>query len=1067
MSTDVETKSYGRNLVTIQTKAPPTQLRNKLQTGTTRTLTVDVAALETQLRAKVRGEVRFKSADRGMYASDASNYRMIPLGVILPRDVADVVQAVAACRKHGAPIFARGGGTGIPGQTVNDGVLFDFSKYMNRILEFDPQQKRARVEPGIVLDTLRDAANKYDLTFGPDPATHSRCTLGGMIGNNSCGVHSVMGGETSDNIEELEILTYDGARMRVGQTSDEELESIIRAGGRSGEIYARLKAFRDKYADSIRRNFPQIPRRVSGYNLPALLPENGFNVARALVGSECTCVIVLEATTRLIYWPPVRSLLVIGYQDIFDAADHVTEPLPYKPMALEALDDTFIEDMKKKGMHPKNLNMMPEGKAWLLVEFGGRSKEESDANARRLMEDFKKRGDAPPMKLFDNPAHEKLVWHLREEGLGATAKIPGEPDNHEGWEDSSVPPEKLGGYLRDLKKLLDKYNYIGPLYGHFGQGCVHTRLTFDLETADGIKTWRHFLEEAADLVTSYGGSLSGEHGDGQARGELLPHMFDTEMIEAFREFKSIWDPDWKMNPGKLIDPYRVDENLRLGTSWNPPQIETHFAYPDDHHSFAQATERCVGAGVCRRHHGGVMCPSYMVTLEEKHSTRGRARLLGEMVRGETIMDGWKSEDVLEALDLCLACKGCKGECPVQVDMATYKAEFLSHYYEGRLRPRSAYTMGHIHLWARLASLLPGIANFLTHAPVLQTIAKLVADVHPNRIIPRFAAQTFKQWFHKQAAKRAVHQSAIRNPQSAIKEVILWPDTFNNHFHPQTAIAAVEVLEAAGFHVRVPQQDVCCGRPLYDWGMLTQAKALLQQILETLKEPIEAGVPLVVLEPSCATVFREELTNFFPNNENAKRLSEQTFLLSDFLAQKAADFQLPKLSMKATVHGHCHHKSIFKMDAEEAVLKQMGVEFSAPETGCCGMAGAFGFEREHYDISLKCGERVLLPAVRETAKDALIITDGFSCREQIEQTTTRRALHLAEVIQFAMHNGASEQMGDYPERKYLEQYNLSSSDQALTSALLIGAGALAIGGAALWLMKRKQRRNHETLRVKFR
>ena len=468
------------SLVTITTKTPPTQLNNRLQTGTTNHVTIDAAALEQELHAEVRGEVRFGGADRGMYASDASNYRMVPLGVILPRDADDVVAAVAACRKSGPPIFARGGGTAIPGQTVNDGVLFDFSKYMNAIHELDPANKRARVQPGVVLDTLRDAANKHGLTFGPDPATHSRCTLGGMIGNNSCGVHSVMAGETSDNIEELEILTYDGTRMRVGATSDADVDSFIQSGGPVGEIYRKLKAFINTHAIAIRETFPQIPRRVSGYNLPALLPENGFHVARALVGSECTCVIVLEATTRLVEWPAVRSLLVLGYADIFEAADHVTEPLPFKPMALEALDDTFIDDMKKKGMHPKHLNLMPEGKAWLLVEFGGSSKDESDANARKLMDALNKKGNAPPMKLFDNPPYEKLIWGLREEGLGATAKIPGEPDNHEGWEDSSVPPDKLGGYLRDLKRLLDKYNYIGPLYGHFGQGCVHTRLTFDL-----------------------------------------------------------------------------------------------------------------------------------------------------------------------------------------------------------------------------------------------------------------------------------------------------------------------------------------------------------------------------------------------------------------------------------------------------------------------------------------------------------------------------------------------------------------------------------------------------------
>jgi FAD/FMN-containing dehydrogenase/Fe-S oxidoreductase len=1051
MATQLETKRNARTLVTIQTKTPPTQINNRLQTGTTATLTVDVASLEAELRRVVQGEVRFADGDRGMYASDASNYRMIPLGVILPRDANDVLAAVAACRRHGTPIFARGGGTSIPGQTVNDGVLFDFSKYMNRLVALDVQAKRARVEPGLVLDELRKAANRYNLTFGPDPATHSRCTLGGMIGNNSCGTHSVMAGETADNIEALEILTYDGTRMTVGATSDDELAQIIRAGGRRGEIYAQLKAFREKYADLIRKEFPKIPRRVSGYNLPALLPENGFHVARALVGSECTCVLVLQATTRLVYWPPVRSLLVIGYADIFHAADHVTEPLPFGPIALEALDDTFIEDMKKKGMHPKNLNMMPDGRAWLLVEFGGESKEESDAAARKLMDKLKHDGNAPPMKLFDNPAHEKLIWHLREEGLGATAKIPGEPDNHEGWEDSSAPPERLGGYLRDLKKLLDKYNYIGPLYGHFGQGCVHTRLTFDLETADGIEQWRQFLLEASDLVTSYGGSLSGEHGDGQARGELLPRMFSAAMIEAFREFKQIWDPDWQMNPGKLIDPYRVDENLRLGTGWRPPQVETHFQYPDDHHSFAIATERCVGAGVCRQHEGGTMCPSYMVTREEKHSTRGRARLLGEMIRGETITDGWRSEEVRAALDLCLACKGCKGECPVQVDMATYKAEFLSHYYDGRLRPRSAYTMGHIHLWARLAALVPHVANFLTHAPLFQAIAKLVADVHPQRTIPKFAPYTFKQWFKERSRRNGHAQNGrAQNSDAQRPRVILWPDTFNNHFHPQTAQAAVAVLEAAGFRVQVPQRNVCCGRPLYDWGLLAEAKSRLREILSLLQEPIAEGMPVVVLEPSCATVFREELTNLFPNDEDAKRLSQQTFLLSDFLVQKAPDFQPPKLHVKAFVHGHCHHKSIMKMAAEESVLKQMGVAYELPETGCCGMAGAFGFERAHYDISLQVGERVLLPAVRATAQDALIIADGFSCREQIAQETDRQSLHLAEVIELALHDGAAVLNGDYAETKYLAAREPGASLTTTEVALLCGAGALVAGGLAWWL-----------------
>ena len=929
-----------------------------------------------------------------MYASDASNYRMVPLGVVLPHDNEDVIATVSACREYGAPIFGRGGGTSIPGQTVNNGVLIDFSKFMNRLIELNPAQKYARVQPGLVLDNLRNEAEHSHLTFGPDPATHDRCTLGGMIGNNSCGIHSLTAGETSDNIEELDILLYDGTRLTVGATSDAQLQEILEAGGRTAEIFSRLKALQEKYADAIRRNFPPIRRRVSGYNLPALLPENGFHVARALVGSECTCAIVLEAKVRLVDSPPFRSLLVLAYPDIFAAADHVTVPMPFKPIAIEALDDSFIEDMKKKQMHP-DMSLLPDGQAWLLVEFGGDSKEEADAKAHELIDHLSRQSGPPEMKLFDDPRQEKLVWHLREAGLGATAKIPGEPDNHEGWEDSAVAPERLGAYLRDLQELLDKYELYGALYGHFGEGCVHVRLNFDLETADGIVKFRSFVEEAADLVVSHGGSLSGEHGDGQARGELLPRMYDDEILEAFKEFKEIFDPEWKMNPGKLIAPYRIDENLRLGPHFNPSVSETHFKYPDDRFNFVLATERCVGAGVCRRNSGGTMCPSYMVTLEEMHSTRGRARLLGEMLRGETIQDGWQSEAVREALDLCLACKGCKGECPVQVDVAVYKSEFLSHYYEEHWRPRTAHAMGKIHRWARIASKMPNIVNFLTSTPPLSALAKFGAGIHPARTIPQFAKWSFKRWF---GARRESSEINSTRPRA-----ILWPDTFTNHFQPQIAQAAVRILEAAGFKVEVPEEDLCCGRPLYDWGMLEEAKRLLLTILTSLKEPIESGVPVVVLEPSCASVFREELVNLFPNDENAKRLREQTYTLSRFLTTKILDFEFPKLNARALLHGHCHQKALLKMDDDEKLLEKIGLEYSMPDTGCCGMAGAFGFEREHYDISMKCGERVLFPAVRNAEKDALIITDGFSCREQIVQATGRQAFHMAEVLHIALEN----------------------------------------------------------------
>ena len=977
------------SFVRIETRKPPLRIEDRLQTGTPGTLEIDVHALEADIRRQVEGEVRFSSADRGMYASDASNYRMTPIGVVLPKTADDVIATVAACREHGAPIFARGGGTAIPGQTVNFGVLLDFSKYMHRLLELDPDQKFARVEPGIVLDRVRDAAEKHHLTFGPDPATHSRCTIGGMIGNDSCGIHSLMAGRTSQNVDELEILLYDGTRMRVGETSDEEYRRVVSAGGRKAEIYQRLRDLRDKHADAIRSNFPNLRRLVSGYNLPALLPENGFHVASALVGSECTCVLVLEAKLKLVYSPPVRTLVVIAYPDIFSAGDDITFPLQFGPIALEALDDSFMEDMKKKQMHPP-AGVLPDGGAWLLVEFGGKSKDESDEKARRLMKELSQRDSPPKTKLFDNEDEERIVWHLREEGLGATAKIPGEPDNHEGWEDSAVPPEKVGTYLRELKKLLDRYDLYGSLYGHFGEGCIHTRLNFDLETAGGIERFRAFLGEAADLVVKNGGSLSGEHGDGQARGELLPRMFDDEIMQAFREFKEIFDPDWQMNPGKVIAPYRVDENLRLGEHFNPPVPKTHFSYPDDKYNFVVASERCVGAGVCRRHGGGVMCPSYMVTMEEKHSTRGRARLLGEMVRGENIHDGWQSEAVKEALDLCLACKGCKGECPVQVDVATYKSEFLSHYYAKHFRPRSAHTMGRIQDFARVASIAPGVVNFLSRTPPFASIAKLISGVHPKRSIPEFAPQTFKSWFRKNRREHA------KKPGS--QDVILWPDTFNNYFHPNVAEAAANVLWQAGFNVIVPDENLCCGRPLYDWGMIEKARSHLTEILSVLRRRIENGTPVVVLEPSCASVFHEELENLFPHDENAKRLKDQTFLLAQFMTKKAADVDLPKRPRKALVHGHCHQKAIFKMDDDKALLSRIGIDYDLPDTGCCGMAGAFGFEKDHYDISMQCAERALLPAVRNTDPTSLIITDGFSCHEQIKQATGRKALHLAEVLE---------------------------------------------------------------------
>jgi len=1002
------------------------------------TVNVDAEILASELRRAIKGEVRFDDGSRALYATDASNYRQVPIGVVLPRDADDVIATVALARKHGAPILARGGGTSLAGQCCNVAVVMDFSKYMHNIRELNIDEKFAIIEPGIILDDLRNAAEKHTLTFGPDPATHTHCTLGGMIGNNSCGVHALMSGKTVDNIEELEIVTYDGVRMRVGPTSDSELESIIAGGGRRGEIYAGLKRIRDQYADLIRAKYPKIPRRVSGYNLDSLLPENGFNVAQALVGSESTCVVVLEAKCKLVYSPPSRTLVVLGYDDIFEAADDVPRLLEFKPIGLEGIDNRLLDDMKAKNLNVDKLELLPNGKGWLLVEFGGETKEASDGYARKMIASLSSAPFKISHRLYDDKKEEKNIWAIRESGLGATAFVPGKGHTWEGWEDSAVDPKHLGKYLRELRALLDKYGYSGDLYGHFGQACVHTRNNFDLESAAGIARFRSYLDEAADLCIKYNGSLSGEHGDGQSRADLLPKMFGPELIQAFNEFKSLWDPDWKMNPGKVVRPYHPTENLRLGGDFRPWSPETHFNFPEDEGRMDRATMRCVGVGKCRRMDGGTMCPSFMVTREEEHSTRGRARLLFEMFEGKAIPASWNNEAVKDSLDLCLACKGCKGDCPVNVDMATYKAEFLSHYYARKLRPVAAYSMGWIYWWAGLAQIAPSLANALMSLPIFKTLG----GVAKQRSMPRFAKTTFVEQFKKRPAK------------SSKKKVVLWPDTFNNHFHPATANAAADVLEAAGYEVIIPRKRLCCGRPLYDWGFLGMAKTLLRETMEALKPELDEGIPIVGLEPSCVSVFRDELPNLFPRHDDAKRLSKAVKTLPEFLLEE--NVAIPKLSGKALVQSHCHHKAILHFDDEEKVLKKLGLDVDHPDSGCCGMAGAFGFEPDKYELSMRVGERVLLPAVRDASRDTIIVADGFSCREQIAQGTEREALHLAQVLQIAMRNEAP---GELPERRYPDDAAaLDVPKLAWKAAGIAGGIALFAGGIAL--LRRRRRRLNE-------
>lgn len=1029
--------------------------------------TVDVGHLKRRLEQTVTGEVRFDAGTRAIYANDSSNFRQIPLGVVLPKTVEDMVHTHRACAEFGAPIVNRGGGTSLSGETVNRAIVIDTSKYFTQVGEVDRERRTVRCRPGAINEHVNEKTGEQaGLIFGPDPSTHARCTIGGNLGNNSCGIHSVQaqiygpGPRFSDCVRELEVITYEGDRFRVGVGEEERLDEIIAAGGRKGEIYAQLRDLRDRYADIIRermRPVEELPRRVSGFNLDELLPERGFNVARALVGTESTCVTFTEAEIELMPGMYMRTLVVVEYDDLPAAGEDVHEIVErFRPIGLEGLDHELICDERLQHMHEDVIEELPEadhGAAWLLVQFGADSAEESERVAQAFRDWLcDEKGYDPARVSIERSAQEGGrsgdLWQIREGGLGATTFPPDGQDYWSGWEDSAVPPAKVGPYLRDLRALLERYGYKGSMYGHFGQGCIHTSTNFDLRSHDGVRHYRSFLADAADLVVSYGGTLSGEHGDGQQRAEFLEKQYGPELVHAFREFKRIWDPQAKMNPGKVVDPFPVDANLKLGADFNPPRPKVRFAYAQDEGDFVHATLRCVGIGACRETDAEqVMCPSYMVTREEAHSTRGRARVLLEMLRGEVITDGWRSREVFDALDLCLACKGCTNDCPVNVDMPTYKAEFLFHHYRSprRWRPRHAYAFGLVDQAARLGSLLPEAVNAATQTPPLSCAAKFLAGMDPGRDIPTFAPLTLQRWF---ASRPPV------NPQG--RRVVLFPDTFNNHFHTDVGVACVEALEAAGWQVVMPRGHICCGRPLYDYGFLPLAERYLRRLVDVLREEVRAGTPIVGMEPSCTAVVKDELGKLLPHDDDANRLARAMHHWSAFFVEH--DNEVPRLERQALLWGHCHQKATGGMHADEQLLERMGLDVHQAQGGCCGLAGSWGFEDGKREISLRCGEQALLPAVRQAAGDTLVVADGFSCKTQIEQAGTgRRALHVAQVMQLARERGPDGWAPGHPEDAHAGRRPEPPPSVRRARAAIVAAAVLAAGMAGRYAITRQVRR----------
>lgn len=938
------------------------------------------------LEATVRGAVDFSSRRRAEYSSDASNYRVPPLGVVFPLDAEDVQAAVSVCSSHGVPVTTRGAGTSIAGNSIGPGVVLDLSRHLNGILEIDPEARTARVQAGVVLDDLNAVAAEHGLRFGPDPSTHARCTIGGMIGNDACGSHSVAWGRTSDNVLELEVLCYDGTRAGTSALPE--------------RITGELRALVEEYRAELRTELGRFSRQVSGYGMHHLLDENGFDVARALVGAEGTCVIVLAATVRLVPLPRRQQLVVAGFTDSVAAADAVPRVLAHKPLTCEGMDDRILDVLRSRRAGAVPDEALPEGSAWLLIDMDG-GPEEADELAVALAGS----PGATGTKLVTDPVQRKTVWKIREDGSGLATRSVDGTLAWPGWEDAAVPPENLGGYLREFHQLLERYGLYGVVYGHFGEGCLHVRLDFDFATESGVGRFEMFMAEASRLVVAHGGANSGEHGDGRARSAYLSTMYSARMLDAFERFKAVFDPDGKLNPGVLVRPDGAAENLRLSPAHTWKSLPTKLALHEDKGSIGAAVHRCVGVAKCRTGSGGVMCPSYRATRDEKDSTRGRARVLQEMLLGETIQDGWRSDEVGEALDLCLSCKGCKSDCPVGVDMASYKSEYLYQRYKRRLRPASHYSMGWLPLAARAATRMPRLVNRLMSSRMSGLIKRL-GGIARQRELPSFAGRTFLDWYSERASS-----GALDGHGGARGSVLLWADTFTNFFNPSVGIAAVEVLEAAGFEVLVPERPRCCGLTWVSTGQLGMARRQLRKSLDTMEPLLEAGLPVVVLEPSCAALFRSDATELLADDPRAAAMAGETYTLAEFLRAHAPDWSPPAVEGTAAVQVHCHQHAIMGSRPDAEVLAATGASAHMLDAGCCGLAGNFGFEADHYEVSRQVAEQGVLPALAAAPEGAAVVADGFSCRTQFAQLGGVHSVHLAELLRDALRGETAKRPMD--------------------------------------------------------
>jgi FAD/FMN-containing dehydrogenase/Fe-S oxidoreductase len=946
--------------------------------------------LERTLKQRVRGEVRFDAKSRLLYSTDASLYQILPVGVVLPRDAEDVQRSVETAAEFGVAVLPRGGGTALAGQTVGAALVLDFSKYMNRVLEINPEQRYARVEPGVRLDRLQRLAQPYGLWFGPDPATIRQCVLGGMIGNNSCGARSLVYGKTGDHVHTLDCILADGAAAHFAPLAR---EAVAGAAGRDGDLARDILRLLEPHRQQIRERYPKIPRRVSGYNFDAILERPELNLADLIVGSEGTLATVVGAKIGLVPLPPRQALVLLAFRDRFASFDAIPAILPERCLsALEIVDSRVLKGARELFEYRATAALVPpDALGVLFCEFAG----EDELEVAELANDFARRAPslpgAPWAGVFLEPKEQLAAWALRQAATGLLYRTTPTRDikPQEFVEDTGIPPERLGAYTRRFEDIVRRHGTTTGFFGHAGQGCLHIRVDLNLKLGEDVRRMQAIAEDIAELVVEFGGSLSGEHGDGLSRSEFLPIMFGPEIVELHRAVKRVFDPANRMNPGgKIVPPYeRMSRNLRFGEEYAvDPLSDTFYDYSADG-GWDKAVEKCNGMAVCRKLDSGTMCPSYMVLLEEEHATRGRANALREALRGN--LPGMKSEEVLDALDLCLECKACKTECPVGVDMARYKSEYLAQHYRARGRtPAAAHFFGRIHQAARAGSRAPRLANL--SARLGGRIIKRLSHVDPRRKLPVVARRPFRTWFQQRASPAADGRPTV----------ILLDDTFHNFFQPEPLQAAVTVLEGAGYRVELPARQVCCGRPMISKGLLAEVRAYHRELIDTLAPPLEAGSPLVGLEPSCILTFRDELPDLARDPRTAT-LQESSYTLEEFL-NTLPDYRPGSLQRRAIVHGHCHQKALTGMAPTTDLLARVdGLDFTLLDSGCCGMAGSFGYERGHYEVSRACGERVLFPAVRGAGSEDLVVAAGYSCRTQIADFCDgRRALHPAELLAMA-------------------------------------------------------------------